>query len=150
MLQLPRKTRGNFISVFFEFYALKNIRNFQEAKELLVEVYTTLRVRDSQSNTKNTWRITVRQLESLIRLSEAMAKMECSDEVFVLWLKFVKFEAFVNRIDLTKVLVTHVREAYQLLNKSIIRVEQPDINLDDDIETGAPVSPHREEGYLPF
>jgi DNA replicative helicase MCM subunit Mcm2 (Cdc46/Mcm family) len=30
---------------------------------------------------KATWRITVRQLESMIRLSEAMCKMECSDEV---------------------------------------------------------------------
>lgn len=26
----------------------------------------------------------------------------------------------------------HVSEAYNLLNKSIIRVEQPDVNLDDD------------------
>lgn len=31
-----------------------------------------------------------------------------------------------------QVLDRHVREAYNLLNKSIIRVEQPDINLDDD------------------
>ena len=30
---------------------------------------------------KASWRITVRQLESLIRLSEAMAKMVCEDEV---------------------------------------------------------------------
>ncbi|XKL61051.1 hypothetical protein PGB90_008108 [Kerria lacca] len=86
-----------------------------EAKELLVDVYGTLRMRDSQSNSKHTWRITVRQLESLIRLSEAMAKMECSDEV----------------------LVKHVEEAYQLLNRSIIRVEQPDVtfdDVDDDVE----------------
>lgn len=82
----------------------------QNAKELLVEMYTQLRQRDTQSSAKSTWRITVRQLESMIRLSEAMAKMECSDEV----------------------LDRHVREAYNLLNKSIIRVEQPDINLDDD------------------
>ena len=26
----------------------------------------------------------------------------------------------------------HVKEAYRLLNKSIIRVDQPDIHLDDD------------------
>lgn len=26
----------------------------------------------------------------------------------------------------------HVREAFMLLNKSIIRVEQPDINLDEE------------------
>ena len=30
---------------------------------------------------KSSWRITVRQLESMIRLSEAMSRMYCSDEV---------------------------------------------------------------------
>lgn len=33
---------------------------------------------------------------------------------------------------LDKVTPTHVSEAFNLLNKSIIRVEQPDVNLDDD------------------
>lgn len=56
----------------------------QEAANLLVEQYTHLRQRDSMGGGKATWRITVRQLESMIRLSEAMAKMECSDEVSVL------------------------------------------------------------------
>ncbi|KZS10347.1 DNA helicase [Daphnia magna] len=58
---------------------------------------------------KLTSRITVRQLESLIRLSEAMARMYCVSLV-------------------TK---DHVKEAYRLLNKSIIRVEEPDIDLED-------------------
>lgn len=46
----------------------------------------------------------------MIRLSEAMAKLECCEEVTE----------------------KHVKEAYRLLNKSIIRVEQPDIHLDDE------------------
>ena len=50
----------------------------------MVEQYTHLRQRDSMGGGKATWRITVRQLESMIRLSEAMAKMEFSDEVSVL------------------------------------------------------------------
>lgn len=87
----------------------------KEAAELLVSNYNHLRMRDNTSVGRSTWRITVRQLESMIRLSEAMAKMEISDEVKA----------------------RHVREAYRLLNKSIIRVEQPDINLDDDQETPA-------------
>ncbi len=61
--------------------------------------------------TRSSWRITVRQLESMIRLSEAMAKMACSDEV----------------------LPKHVQEAFRLLNKSIIRVETPDIDFEEDI-----------------
>lgn len=31
-------------------------------------------------------------------------------------------------------LTKHVTEAYNLLNKSIIRVEQPDIILDEDLD----------------
>ncbi|XP_019559553.3 DNA replication licensing factor Mcm6 [Aedes albopictus] len=82
----------------------------KEALELLVENYGHLRQRDTGTSGKSTWRITVRQLESMIRLSEAQAKMECCEEVSE----------------------KHVKEAYRLLNKSIIRVEQPDIHLDDD------------------
>lgn len=70
--------------------------------------------------TRSSWRITVRQLESMIRLSEAMAKMACSDEV----------------------LPKHVQEAFRLLNKSIIRVETPDIDFEDEVmepETGGGV-----------
>lgn len=84
----------------------------KESMKLLVENYGHLRQRDIGSSGKSTWRITVRQLESMIRLSEAMAKMECSGEV----------------------LPKHVNEAYRLLNKSIIRVEQPDIHLGEEEE----------------
>lgn len=82
----------------------------KEAGELLVRNYNHLRLRDSTTTGKSTWRITVRQLESMIRLAEAMARMEIADEVKP----------------------KHVKEAYRLLNKSIIRVEQPDIHLDDE------------------
>lgn len=82
----------------------------KQAGELLVSYYEKLRLRDSTSAGKSTWRITVRQLESMIRLSEAMARMDISDEVQP----------------------RHVKESYRLLNKSIIRVEQPDIHLEGD------------------
>lgn len=80
-----------------------------DAMNLLVLNYANLRQRDSLIG-KGTWRITVRQLESMIRLSEAMAKMECCNDVQI----------------------KHVNEAYRLLNKSIIRIEQPDVHFDDD------------------
>ena len=61
---------------------------------------------------KSSWRITVRQLESMIRLSEAMARMYCCEVVQP----------------------KHVREAFRLLNKSIIRVETPDISFEEEGE----------------
>lgn len=81
-----------------------------EAAQVLVQNYGHLRQRDTGITGKGSWRITVRQLESMVRLSEALAKMEC----------------------LTEVQTKHAKEAYRLLNKSIIRVEQPDILLDDE------------------
>ncbi|XP_015600905.1 DNA replication licensing factor Mcm6 [Cephus cinctus] len=81
-----------------------------DAGEILIESYTTLRQREGTGSGKSTWRVTVRQLESLIRLSEALAKLECVDEVTE----------------------KHVKEARRLLSKSIVRVEQPDIDLNED------------------
>lgn len=83
----------------------------------MISEYKKLRQRESSN--KSAWRITVRQLESMIRLSEGYARMHLMDEV--------KAE--------------HVQEAFRLLSKSIIRVEQPDIQFDDAIiETSGPTS----------
>jgi DNA replication licensing factor MCM6 len=51
-----------------------------EAAEVLVENYRKLRQDDSGSS-RNSYRITVRQLESMIRLSEAIARANCKEEV---------------------------------------------------------------------
>ena len=54
----------------------------RDAQEVMIDEYKRLRQRDSSGGTtKTSWRITVRQLESMIRLSEAMARMYCQDEV---------------------------------------------------------------------
>ncbi|XP_034039656.1 DNA replication licensing factor MCM6 [Thalassophryne amazonica] len=84
-----------------------------ESEEFIVEQYKRLRQRDGSGGvSKSAWRITVRQLESMIRLSEGMARMHCCDEVQP----------------------KHVKEAFRLLNKSIIRVETPDVNLEQQDE----------------
>ena len=51
-----------------------------EAEQLIVEQYSSMRDRDAQGSARSAWRITVRQLESLIRLSEACARLHCSGE----------------------------------------------------------------------
>jgi len=93
-----------------------------DAKKFMVEEYRRLRLRDVgggvgggsgvDGGLQSSWRITVRQLESLIRLSEAIARMHCQDEVAP----------------------KHVKEAFRLLNKSIVRVEQPDVQLEGEEE----------------
>ena len=88
----------------------------EEAKLLLVEKYKQLRADDAQGGIgRNSYRITVRQLESLIRLSEAIAKANCVEDVT---------EAFVT-------------EAFGLLRQSIIHVEHDDVEVDEEEEGGA-------------
>ncbi|KAK0206924.1 MCM2/3/5 family-domain-containing protein [Desarmillaria ectypa] len=82
----------------------------REAADVLVEKYRILRQDDASGAGRNSYRITVRQLESMIRLSEAIARANCTNEIT---------PAFV-------------REAYGLLRQSIIHVEQDDIDFDEE------------------
>ncbi|GME57152.1 putative DNA replication licensing factor mcm6 protein [Neofusicoccum parvum] len=87
-----------------------------EAKQTLVEKYKELRADDAQGGIgRNSYRITVRQLESMIRLSEAIAKANC----------------------VTEVTPEFVREAFNLLRQSIISVEKDDVEVEDEEEAGA-------------
>ncbi|CCG82654.1 DNA replication licensing factor mcm6 [Taphrina deformans PYCC 5710] len=81
-----------------------------EAQQYLVEKYIDLRADDAQGMGRNSYRITVRQLESMVRLSEAIARTNCVD-------------------DITPAMV---KEAYNLLRQSIIHVERDDVGLEDD------------------
>ncbi|KAL2258908.1 hypothetical protein VTK26DRAFT_7588 [Humicola hyalothermophila] len=84
-----------------------------EAKQVLVQRYKDLRADDAQGGIgRNSYRITVRQLESMIRLSEAIAKANCVEEIT---------PDFVN-------------EAYNLLRQSIISVEHDDVEVDEEEE----------------
>ncbi|KAJ4294748.1 MCM DNA helicase complex subunit mcm6 [Collariella sp. IMI 366227] len=83
----------------------------EEAKEVLVQRYKDLRADDAQGGVgRNSYRITVRQLESMIRLSEAIAKANCVEDIT---------PGFVN-------------EAYNLLRQSIISVEHDDVEVEDE------------------
>lgn len=51
------------------------------AASKLADCYRDLRQGDSQGVGRNSYRITVRQLESMVRLSEAIARVNCREEV---------------------------------------------------------------------
>ncbi|KAK1369360.1 DNA replication licensing factor MCM6 [Heracleum sosnowskyi] len=80
-----------------------------EARQLLVESYVTLRRGDTAPGSRVAYRMTVRQLEALVRLSEAIAR--CHLEV--------------------QVATRHVRLAVRLLKTSIISVESSEIDLSE-------------------
>jgi DNA replication licensing factor MCM6 len=71
----------------------------------MVTEYRNLRQADATGANKASYRITVRQLESLVRLSEAFARLHCEDHV----------------------LPRHVREAARLLRQSIIQIDTEDV-----------------------
>jgi len=98
------------IQKYITFARLCKPKISKEAQEVMISEYKKLRQRESSN--KSAWRITVRQLESMIRLSEALARLHLLEEV--------KEE--------------HVHEAFRLLSKSIVRVEQPDIQFEESME----------------
>lgn len=102
------------------------------AQKVLVTEYRKLRQGDSVGRqacilsqyivlgiNKSSYRITVRQLESMIRLAEGRARLDCSDEVTGLL-------AYLN-LNFGQVRTSDVREACRLLKKSILNVETEDL-----------------------
>jgi DNA replication licensing factor MCM6 len=79
-----------------------------ESEAEIVAHYRRLRQADVVGHGKSSYRITVRQLESLVRLSEAMARLHLDPIVRV----------------------RYVNEAYRLLKKSILHVESEVIALE--------------------
>ncbi|KAL7572391.1 hypothetical protein ACA910_021600 [Epithemia clementina (nom. ined.)] len=81
-----------------------------ESQRMLVDCYRKLRQGDTLGRSRSAYRITVRQLESMIRLSEAMARLHC--------------DSYVQP--------RYVREAFRLLKTSIIQVETSSVDIEDE------------------
>lgn len=98
------------LSTYIKYAKTFRPRMTKEARDFLVNKYKELRSDDAQGLGRSSYRITVRQLESMIRLSEAIARANCTEEISP----------------------TFVSEAYDLLRLSIIRVDMDDVEIDED------------------
>ncbi len=104
------------IQRYIRFARSINPRFTHEAQQVLVDCYRRLRQGDSLGRNRTAYRITVRQLESMIRLSEALARLHCDEEIRP----------------------QYIREAFRLLRQSIIHVETEDVTFEDeDVENSA-------------
>lgn len=93
-----------------------------EAKKAIVSCYKTLRQNDTVGSSQIAYRITVRQLESMIRLSEALARLHLDLEIRP----------------------QYVHEAFRLLQQSIIHVDTKDIVFTrDDLGSEDKVTPEK-------
>lgn len=101
----PHLTQNQFM-LYLKFAKKTKPKFTKEAAEFLRDEYRNLRQSDI-SYQKTAYRITVRQLESLIRLSEALARVHLDEYIYP----------------------EYVREASRLLKQSIIRVEMPDVEI---------------------
>lgn len=95
---------------FIRFARTINPKITPESQSVLVDCYRKLRQGDTLGRSRSAYRITVRQLEAMIRLSEALARLHCNAEIQP----------------------SHVREAFRLLKTSIIQVVTSDVDMDDD------------------
>jgi len=95
---------------YIRFARTVNPKISTESQKVMIDCYRKLRQGDTLGRSRTAYRITVRQLESLVRLSEALARLHCDDIVRP----------------------SYVREAFRLLRKSIIHVETEDVTFEDD------------------
>ncbi|OVA01375.1 Mini-chromosome maintenance [Macleaya cordata] len=91
-----------------------------EARKMLVDSYVVLRRGDTAPGGRVAYRMTVRQLEALIRLSEAIAR------------SYLELQVHPR----------HVRVAVRLLKTSIISVESSEIDLSDFQDVNGDIGGH--------
>ena len=86
-----------------------------EAGELIAKAYREMRVQDSLANRSKVYRVTTRLLESIIRLSEATARVFLSDQVTV----------------------PHVEVALQVMRQSLTTLDMAQVELTGSVDDAA-------------
>ena len=94
---------------YIQFARTVNPRFTVEAVRMAVSCYRRLRQADVGGAGRTAYRITVRQLESMIRLCEALARLQLQDEIQE----------------------EHVKEAFRLLRRSIVHVREGDVDIEE-------------------
>jgi DNA replication licensing factor MCM6 len=74
----------------------------QASAAILRDEYKAIRQREKASSEKTAYKVTVRQLESLVRLSEALARAHCDLEIKPAYVKEVCRLLRQSNINLTK------------------------------------------------
>jgi len=67
------------LQTYIKFCRTINPQFTRESAEILKEEYKAIRQRQKSENARTSYKVTVRALESLIRLSEALARAHCDD-----------------------------------------------------------------------
>ena len=96
------------IQTYIKFCRTINPQFTQESALILKEEYKSIRQREKADNQKHSYKVTVRALESLIRLSEALARAHCDDIIRP----------------------AYVREVCRLLRNSNINISKNDIEFE--------------------
>lgn len=96
------------LQTYIKFCRTINPQFTKESAEILKEEYKSIRQRQKQENARTSYKVTVRALESLIRLSEALARAHCDD-----WIR-----------------PNYVREVCRLLRNSNINIQKNDIEFE--------------------
>ena len=96
------------MQTYIKFCRTINPHFTQESAQILKEEYKLIRQRE-RTDQRHAYKVTVRQLESLIRLSEAMARAHCDDEIRP----------------------NYVREVCRLLRNSNINIQKNDIEFEE-------------------
>lgn len=114
------------LKIYLKYARTRKPKLSDEAKQALVDCYVELRGTDAAGSQRTAYRITVRQLESMVRLAEARARIDLSDLI----------------------LREHVLEAARLLKKSIVNVESADVPLEsyDPVAEEAEAAAEEEAG----